>query len=279
MFWSGIADEAGKPIATQIKAQRELGWGHIEVRQADDASGLAYVDDDEFKRIHEQLEAAGLQVSCFAGAIANWARDITGPLEKDIDELQRSIPRMQAMGTKFIRVMSWVNETGLSDDAWHKEAVRRFRELAKMAEDGGVVMVHENCHGWASQTPETMMALVGEVGSPALKFVFDTGNSTNPERTSWDFYKKLARDEIVYVHIKDMFAAKRQATWVGEGDSEVERILKDLLDNGYDGGLSIEPHIAAVVHEGRAAGPEEMYSSYVEYGRRAMALVEKIKQG
>ncbi|RKY76941.1 sugar phosphate isomerase/epimerase, partial [candidate division KSB1 bacterium] len=30
MFFTGIADEAGKSLDVQIRAHKELGWDHIE---------------------------------------------------------------------------------------------------------------------------------------------------------------------------------------------------------------------------------------------------------
>ena len=56
------------------------------------------------------------------------------------------------------------------------------------------------------------------------------------------------------------------------------KIVSDLL-TWYDGGISIEPHMAAVVHEGKESSAEAMYRTYTEYGRRLMALVEKAKKG
>jgi hypothetical protein len=55
--------------------------------------------------------------------------------------------------------------------------------------------------------------------------------------------------------------------------------VRDLLGGGYKGGISIEPHIAAIVHEGKTSTPEELYNCYVEYGRRLNALVEEAKKG
>ena len=55
-------------------------------------------------------------------------------------------------------------------------------------------------------------------------------------------------------------------------------VLRDLIERGYDSGVSIEPHIAAVVHEGKSASQaESAYERYVEYGRRLMDLVERVK--
>ena len=47
MYYSGIADEAGKDLATQIRAHKELGWSHIEMRTVD---GVQFTDltDDQF---------------------------------------------------------------------------------------------------------------------------------------------------------------------------------------------------------------------------------------
>jgi hypothetical protein len=44
--------------------------------------------------------------------------------------------------------------------------------------------------------------------------------------------------------------------------------------SSYDGGISIEPHLAAVVHEGTHVDQDEAaYKIYVEYGKRVEKLV------
>ena len=43
MFFSGIADEAGKDINMQIKAHKELGWSFIEMRNVGDKN---FIDRD-----------------------------------------------------------------------------------------------------------------------------------------------------------------------------------------------------------------------------------------
>ena len=125
--YSGIADEAGSTIENQIAAQRELGWKYIELRNI---GGVQFTDvtDETFDDVFDKLVAADIRVSCFASGIANWGCKITDPFEKSTVTLARAISRMQKLGTKFIRVMSFPND-GLTDDAWHQESVRRLREL------------------------------------------------------------------------------------------------------------------------------------------------------
>ena len=280
MFYSGIADEAGKDIDTQIRAHQELGWTHIELRTVDGVN-ITQLEDSAFDTVAGKLADAGLQCSCFGSAIANWARPITGDAQLDIDDLQRAIPRMQRLGTPFIRVMSYPNDPKepVAEAVWRKEAMARMKGLARIAEDSGIVLVHENCSGWGGLSAENSNALLREVDSPALKVVFDTGNPVTYGQDAWQYYLDVYQD-IVYVHIKDAkrINGKDEYCYCGDGDGHVEPILKDLLGKGYDGGGSIEPHLAAVIHTGQEAeSAERLYESYTSYGRRLMEIVERVQ--
>ncbi len=280
MFFSGISDESGQGIATQIKAHRELGWSHLELRLVDGVN-LTQLDDAAFDAVYGAVTEAGMKVSCFASAIANWARPISSDPAIDEEDLRRAIPRMKRFGTPFIRVMSYPNdpENPLDDAEWRRESIRRMKNLARIAEDGGITLVHENCSGWGGLSSANSNILLGEVDSPALKVVFDTGNPVTYGQNAWEYYKDVQKD-IVYVHIKD--ARKVDGVdhycMCGDGDGYVKEIIADLLKNGYDGGFSIEPHLAAIIHSGQKAESEEaLYKSYTDYGRRLMEIVETVK--
>ena len=278
MFFSGLADEAGKDISTQIRAHLELGWEHIELRMVDGENATA-LSDDAFERVYDAVTEAGLKVSCFGSAIANWARPITCEIQIDREDLARAIPRMQRFKCPFIRVMSYPNhpESPLPERDWRREAIKRILYLASMAEDAGVMLVHENCSGWGGMSSENSHILLGEVDSPALKLVFDTGNPVTYGQNAWEYYQSVY-DDVVYVHIKDAKQVQGEDvyTYCGEGDGYVREIVGDLHAKGYQGGLSIEPHLAAVVHTGESTDDAaELYNSYTEYGRRLMAIVEE----
>jgi sugar phosphate isomerase/epimerase len=280
MFFSGISDESGQSIDTQIKAHKELGWEYMELRLVD-GENITAIPEAKFDEVCDKLGEAGMKASCFGSAIANWARPITCDPQIDIDDLKQAIPRMHKLDCPFIRVMSYPNDPDnpVSDNEWRDEAIKRMKVLAKMAEDGGIILAHENCSGWGGQSAENSNILLGEVNSPALKVVFDTGNPVSYGQNSWEYYKAVF-DSIVYVHIKDIKKENGEDHYVycGEGDGYVREIVGDLLGNGYDGGLSIEPHLAAVIHTGERTNSEEMlYSTYTEYGRRLMQIVDEVK--
>jgi len=279
MFFSGISDEAGQPIATQIKAHQALGWEHLELRMVN-GTNITQLSDDDFNATYDAVTEASMKVSCFGSAIANWARPITCDASIDIDDLKQSIPRMHKFETPFIRVMSYPNDpdSPLSEPEWRKEAIKRMKQLAIIAEDGGIIMAHENCSGWGGESAENSNILIGEVDSPALKAVFDTGNPVTYGQNSWDYYQSIKKD-IVYVHIKDaQFAENGKEVYVmcGDGDGYVKEVIADLLAKGYVGGFSIEPHLAAVIHTGETNDPAKLYESYTAYGRRLMEIVEEV---
>lgn len=277
MYFTGISDEAGKSIETQIRAHQLLGWKHLELRVVDEFN-LATMPEKKYRDVFEALQKAEIQVSCFSSGIANWAKKISGDLSEDLTELRNAIPRMHELGTKFVRIMSYPNDNW-SDEDWFREVVRRLKLLSGMAADNGLILVHENCSGWGGLSPEHTLQILEAVDSPALKLVYDTGNPPAESQDAWDYYSKV-KEHIVYVHIKDakMKIGDQESifTFPGEGDGCVREIVKDLLDSGYDNGFSIEPHLTAIIHlEKDADDPEKGFDVYVEYGRRLMKIVEE----
>ncbi len=294
MYLTGFADEAGQDMDTQIRATKELGWECIEARRAGSAN-IHDISDEEFDAVCVALEEAGIRINCFGSAIANWAKQIDEPFDSSFEEAKRAIPRMQRLGTKLIRIMSFavLKDRGL-DDQMEEERFGRLRELQAMFSDAGIQAVHENCMNYGGMNWTYTLRLIENV--PGLKLVFDTGNPvfsddrsqlastpSLPRQSAWQFYSRV-KEHVVYVHVKDGIwdaaAGKGRYTWPGEGEGDVRRIVKDLLDGGYDGGFSMEPHLAVVHHDESVSSPDEVrYANYVEYGRRFMKLIDDVGHG
>jgi sugar phosphate isomerase/epimerase len=293
MILMGIADEAGASVDVQIKATQTLGWHHLEARNVLVAgfptANIHDIPDAAFEAVVPRLEAAGVKVYCFGSTIGNWAKKIDQPFEVSLTEARRAIPRMQRLGTKFIRVMSYAIREG--EDQMEEERFLRMRELTKMFLDAGIQPVHENCMNYGGMGWPFMLKLLENV--PGLKVVFDTGNPVfnddrskpkpHPKQDPWEFYTHV-KEFIAHVHVKDAIwnPAKNDAdyTYPGEGRGAVRRILQDLIASGYQAGISIEPHLAVVFHDASVtASAEAQFNSYVEYGRRLMKLIDGIRVG
>lgn len=293
MYLTGFADEAGPDILTQIKATKELGWNNIECRNVKVGDGkpnnLHNVDDETFEAVVAALEDSGVLINCFGSAIANWGKHIDSDEDASLAETERAIPRMQRLGSKLIRIMSYaVRKEHGPEDQLFDERVRRLNQIVPRFLDAGIQPVHENCMNYGGMGHEYTLRLLEAV--PGLKLVYDTGNpvftddrcrpAPYPKQDPWEFYCKV-KDHIAYLHIKDgiwLFDEDRvRYTYPGEGQGDVFAIVKDLLDSGYDGGISMEPHLASVFHEPDSS-PEDKaeiaYATYVEYGKRFMRLLD-----
>ena len=261
MYLTGFADEAASDIDGQIRAVKELGWKYIESRNID-GENIHDISDEKFDVVCGKLSDAGVRINCFGSAVANWSKRIDEPFDSSLKEARRAIPRMQRLGVKLIRIMSFaVLEDRPPDDQMEKERFKRVGELLKMFSGEGITPVHENCMNYGGMGWKYTLRLIENV--PGLKLVYDTGNPVfNDDRTgpkpyhkqsAWEFYTHV-REHIAYVHIKDGVHDQEKPdsatfTFPGEGSGDVRRIVKNLLDDGYDGGISIEPHMAVVFHE------------------------------
>ena len=279
---SGLADEAADGIDGQIAAHRELGWSALELRLLNGKQcSSAAVTDDEFARAMDAIEHAGMRVSGFASAIGNWSRPINGDFALDLADLRVLIPRMHRAQTRFVRTMGWM-QAGTSDQVWRDEGIRRTRELAKLAADANIVLLHENCEGWGGTSPDNARAFMESVDHPNVRYLFDIGNTVSYGLPTLPFYEAV-KPFIAYVHVKDArrnpAGGKSNAfTYPGQGDASVREILGDLLRTGYTAGVSIEPHVASIVHlgEGTKASPQERFDSYVRYGQGLEKLLAGI---
>ena len=169
-----------------------------------------------------------------------------------------------------------------------QERFRRLREIRQMFVDAGITPVHENCNNYGGMGWQFTLKLLENV--PGLLLVFDTGNPVFsddrgkpkpwPKQSSWEFYQHV-REHIAYIHIKDGYWDARQQksvfTFPGEGQGDTRRIVRDLMARGYDGGISIEPHMGSVFHEPEKGRSLDAVGIYVEYGRRMEQMISELR--
>ena len=293
MHLMGIGDEAGGGLDFQIKAAKELGWKHIEMRGVE-VPGFAKanfheIPDAAFDIAAAKIQAAGLGVYCFGSTIMNWAKTVETPFDITLGEVRRAIPRMQKLGTKFVRIMSFKPKD--TDAVTPPVVFERVREVTKMFTGAGLTPVHENCMNFGGMSSAHALEMLDKC--PGLKWVFDTANPIfNPDRqlpqpwprqNAWEFWTTV-RDHVAHIHVKDATwnPAKNDAdyNWPGEGQGQVRRILKDAFACGYDAGISIEPHMVVVFHDAgsKATNDADVCANFVEYGRRLEKLISDVKR-
>jgi L-ribulose-5-phosphate 3-epimerase len=264
---AGITDEAAPDLAGQLAVLAELGWSTVELRTVD---GLAVADleDRHFARVASTLADHGVRVVCVASRIGGWARPVTAPFEADLAELDVLARRCADLGTRYVRIMSYPND-GLDEPRWRARVLDRVVALAGVAEAAGLVLLHENCSGWAASDADRMLELVAAVNGSSLRLLFDTGN---PVAHGYDGYAVLRRiaPHVAHVHVKDA----RGTAFVdpGTGEARVRDCVRLLRSVGYTGAWSLEPHVALQPHRsGRLA--DGAAEAFVRAGRAMAGLL------
>lgn len=301
MILTGIADEAGDGIDSQIAATKALGWKHIEARFLSvgehEKGSIHEIPEEAFSLAVQALDEAGIKVCGIGSTIGNWAHPITDPYEITIGEVNRCIDRMKRLDSSIVRIMSYsiIEDENENDheDQLFEERVKRLKDIKNRFEDNGITPVHENCMNFGGMSISHALKLQNEI--PDLKWVFDTGNPVfnadrsaskpYPRQDAWRFYQELKK-QIVHVHIKDgtWDKDKNECTFTmpGEGEGKVREILNDLKKSDYREFISIEPHIASVFHEEEDEDidpiekAKKQLETYVEYGRRLEKIISEI---
>ena len=285
---TGFADEASRDIDKQIQATKDIGWQNISARMVGNAN-IHDLPEDEFNRIADRLDEAGVKVPEFGSLLGSWGKKIESDFNVTIGEIDRIIPRMKRLGSGIVRIMSYAQEPW-GQDQQEKERVRRLTEIVKRFEGENLIAAHENCMNWGGFSASHTLQLIEQI--PGLKLIFDTGNpifqkdrsksEPYPWQDPFEFWQTV-RDHVVHIHVKDcQFPVSDDVepdyTMPGEGKARVHDIIADAVANGYNGYIAIEPHVATVFH---APDPtkvdwQQCYDSYVEYGKRFTKLVSDL---
>ena len=126
-----------------------------------------------------------------------------------------------------------------------------------MAERAGVTLLLENEGDLWGDTPERCRDLLATVNSAALRLTLDTGNFASLGVDSYDTAYGMLKPWLSHIQIKDVRRGEpRQVVPAGEGDGQIPEVLAAALRDGYQGYLSLEPHLAIAGKAGGFSGAD-----------------------
>jgi sugar phosphate isomerase/epimerase len=259
---SGFADEIAPDFSTQCVHVHSLGVTHIELRSA---WGVNVLDltDDQLDDVSALLTAYELSVSSIGSPIGKIL--ITDPFEPHVERMRRALAVAKRLGAPYIRIFSFFIPEGEDPDQYRDEVVRRLTVLVRMAQDAGVILLHENEKEIFGDIPRRCADLARTIDSPNLRLILDPANYVQcGVRPVSDGYDEL-RPFTAYVHVKDALSANGEVVPAGEGDGEVRSLLHRLSVDGFDGFFSLEPHLAAQDSFGGFSGPEQWTRAHTAF--------------
>ena len=245
---SGFADEIDSAVVTQFEVLNKLGVSYFEPRGID-GKNISRLTDEEVAVLKKKMVHYGIQVSSIGSPIGKIK--LTGDFEAHFEAFKRAIEIAKKLETKYIRIFSFYHEGG---EVWTEEeraeVMARLRRMITYAQEQDIVLLHENEKDIYGDTVDRCADLMKELYCDHFKMVFDPANFVQCGQDTKYAYD-LLKDYIAYMHIKDARMEDGQVVPAGMGDGNVPYVLKNLFENGYQGFLSLEPHLGSF--EGLAA--------------------------
>ena len=253
---SAFGDEIADDVDEQLRVLNELDIGYLELRRAWGTNVLE-LSDDEVSRLKARCEAHSIRVSCIGSPVGK--SSIGQPIGEVVRDLERILDIAEMLGTDKVRIFSFYPDAEGQQETCVAESISRLGEMAQVAGERDAVLLLENEGGLVGDTPERCRAIVEGVGSPSLRFVWDTGNfpHSGVERAVDRGWPLLA-EYTDYVQVKDALVSDQTITVAGEGDGQIPDLLAKLRDTGYRGFLALEPHLKVAGKGGGFSGEEGM---------------------
>ncbi|MFC7846940.1 sugar phosphate isomerase/epimerase family protein [Arthrobacter sp. NPDC057388] len=249
---SGFGDEIDDDPAVQVAVLQALGARHIEVRSAW-GTNVVELSDDQLRDLARLLADKKMKVSAIASPVGKV--NVSLPVEHEVRRLRRAIHAAMVLDAKYIRVFSFYYPAATSPESVREDVIARMAALAAVAEEAGMILLHENEKDIFGDVPDRVLDIMESVNSPALKVAWDAANFVQVGVKPFDeAYAKL-RPYLEYLQVKDAVFADGHVVPAGEGDGDLLRTVESLKADGYVGFASLEPHLAAAYELGGFSGP------------------------
>lgn len=259
---SGFADEASPNVEEQVALFQRLGLHGLDVRSANGVNVLD-LSDEALDDIRSQAQAAGLTIQS-VGSPVNKVEYSLENRSAEFRKLTKAVKAAKRLGTRRIRIFTPEVPRGQDDALW--QGVRAWlAEQVALAEHEDVVLLHENDGRYYGAYPENSQRLFVEFGGPNFRAAFDFANTVLlGYRPMKDWFPWIA-PYVDTLHIKDAIESEGRILPAGEGEGQIQETIELLVDRGWNGAATLEPHL-------QAAGPMGGFSGEQLFETAAAAL-------
>jgi sugar phosphate isomerase/epimerase len=247
-FRHSICNEAFDkwPFADACKAIRKAGYNGIEIAPFTLAETPGEITAAQRAEYRDIISSEGL---LFAGLhwlmVSPKGLHVTGP-DADLrrrgwDHIRALIDLCADLGPDGVMVFGSPNQRATTGGLTREQATRNFIDglaaVAPQAADRGVKVLVEALPIAQSDVVQTLaeaVAIVSEIGSPAIRTMFDVHNAID-ERESHAALVDRYFDFIRHVHVNEL-----DGRHCGAGSYDYQPVFEVLQRRGYTGWVSLE---------------------------------------
>jgi sugar phosphate isomerase/epimerase len=239
-----ISDEVSQDFQTVVNVSAEYKLNGVEIRSVWDKPPQDLSKED-MARMKGMLEEAGLEVAGIASPFFKCEIDSEQERREHLEILKKCIEMAHFFGTNIVRGFTFWN-TGRTEAVWDR-ILEYYREPVKIVESEGVFIGVENESSTSVATARLLEKFLADVGSPNVKAIWDAANEAHAEggETPYPDAFDRVKANMIHCHAKDAAPdadGEMQSVPVGTGIIDWKGQIKELLDSGYKGYLSLETH-------------------------------------
>ncbi len=239
---SGFSDEISSDLIEQLQHVTSLGMNYISLRGIDGKNVNDYSVEEFKEKVIPKLEEYKVSVSSIGSPIGKVFIDDEEGFEKQKEDLDRLCQIANLLDTKYMRIFSFYIPKGEDADQYREQVVNKLKAFAEIAAKYDVILLHENEKDIYGDTDVRCHNILKDVASDNFKAIFDFANFVQVGVKPLEAYE-LLKDEVVYIHIKDAVFDVNENVVCGTGDGKIEEILAMEIAKGYEGFLTLEPHL------------------------------------
>ncbi len=252
---SAFGDEIAVDFEEQLRVLKQLDIPLIDIRAAWGVN-CSQFSGDHIGRIKDLCARYNIAVSCIGSPIGK--SPIADPIEIESERLKTIGETAHQLGTRNIRLFSFYPAGGVDEEAIQL-SIQRLGALSDIAGEHDLQLLLENEKGVVGDIPERCLKLMRGINSPHLRFIWDPANFVQCDAVDQvDRWWGELHPYIGYIHIKDARLAGKSVTVAGAGDGQVLELLTRLRGSGYEGVLSLEPHLLEARHSSGFSGADGM---------------------
>ena len=236
---SAFADEIGDALELQLEVLAANGVGNIELRGVW-AKPVLELSVAEVRRVKEAARQAGIGFSAVGSPIGKFP--VAGDFAEERERMRRALDYAALLEAPFVRIFSYYIPAGEDAANYRGQVLDWLGELVALAEATTIRLAHENERDIYGDVCSRVLDLLESIRSPAFTGIFDFANFVVCGVDAYACWQRV-RHHISYFHVKDAVAATGTVVPAGAGDGAVARILGEAYAGGFDGILTLEPHL------------------------------------
>jgi 3-dehydroshikimate dehydratase len=246
---SAFADEIASDVAVQLAVLRRHGVSHVDLR-AVNGSNVVELSDAQLVALRDRLRAHGVAVAAIASPIGKQPADSHPAVLRG--RLIRAAAIARLFDSDLIRVFGFHPPEDGAD--WTAASLRSLRTLATCAREKGVTLLLENEVGTRADTAEHAGELLEALAHEHVCAAFDPANALRCGDAPYpDGYARL-KPWLREVHVKDLDEGG-EVVPAGFGTADWPALFQALRRDGYEGFISLEPHLLRAGRAGGFTGP------------------------